>query len=162
MDEKTELGPLVAERQVVKLEGQVKDALDKGAKIHCGGKRPDGLDGAFYEPTIFTNVTKDMKLWTEEVFGPALPVLPFETYEEAIAMANDTEYGLSAIIFTTDKNITKNALSDLKAGTVNQWPSDTYNPQNPFGGYKKSGIGRQMGEDGFRDVTQSKATSWLK
>ncbi len=162
LDENTELGPLVAERQVLKLEGQVKDALDKGAKLHCGGKRPNGLDGAFYEPTILTNITKDMKVWTEEVFGPALPILPFDTYDEAIAMANDTEYGLSAIIFTTDKNITKKALSDINAGTVNQWPSNTYKPQNPFGGYKKSGIGRQMGEDGFRDVTQSKATSWIK
>jgi len=162
LDEKTELGPLVAERQVVKLEGQVKDALDKGAKIHCGGKRPDGLNGAFYEPTIFTNVTKDMKLWTEEVFGPALPIFGFDTYDEAIALANETEYGLSAIIFTTNKDITQKALSDLRAGTVNQWPSNTYRPQNPFGGYKKSGLGRQMGEDGFRDITQSKATSWMK
>jgi acyl-CoA reductase-like NAD-dependent aldehyde dehydrogenase len=161
-DEQTELGPLVAERQVVKLEAQVKDAIDKGAKLHCGGKRPDELQGAYYEPTILTNITKDMAVWHEEVFGPALPILPFDTYEEAINLANETEYGLSAIIFTTDKNIAEKALVDLQAGTVNQWPSHTYRPQNPFGGYKKSGIGRVSGVTGFKEITQAKAVSWIK
>jgi len=136
--------------------------LDKGATMHCGGKRPDGLKGAFFEPTIFTNVTHDMKLWTEEVFGPALPVFGFDTYDEAIVMANDTDYGLSAIIFTKDKAVAQKALSDLKAGTVNQWPSNTFRPQNPFGGYKKSGIGRQGGAEGFKEFTQLKTTSYLK
>ena len=125
-DETIELGPLVAERQVVKLEGQVKDALDKGAKMHCGGQRPEGLDGAYYEPTILTNITKDMKVWHEEVFGTVLPVLPFDTYDEAIALANETEYGLSAEIFTTDSAVAKKALSDLRAGTVNQWTSHSF------------------------------------
>jgi acyl-CoA reductase-like NAD-dependent aldehyde dehydrogenase len=162
LDKKTELGPLVAERQVTKVAEQVKDALDKGAEIHCGGKKPAHLNGAYYEPTILTKITKDMRVWTEEVFGPALPIIPFDTYEEAISLANDTEYGLSAIIFTKDKNIAKKAISDLKAGTINQWPSNTYRPQNPFGGYKKSGIGRQSGEEGFLHVTQSKITSWVK
>ncbi len=162
MDETVEFGPLVAERQVIKLEDQVKDALDKGATLHCGGKRPDGLQGAYYEPTILTNIIKDMKVWHEEVFGPALPILPFDSYEEAIELANETEYGLSAIIFTTDKNITQKALTDLQAGTVNQWPSHSYRPQNPFGGYKKSGIGRVNGITGFKEVTQAKAVSWIK
>lgn len=152
----TELGPLVAERQVVKLEEQVKDALDKGAILNCGGKRPEGLQGAYYEPTILSNVKHGMRVWDEEVFGPVLPIVNFDTYEEAIALANDTQYGLSGYVFSQDKTLAGKALSDIKAGAVNTQNAHFYRPQNPFGGYKNSGIGRQGGKFGFQQVCQIK------
>ncbi len=162
LDEKTELGPLVAERQIIKLEEQIKDALDKGARLHCGGRRPESLNGAFYEPTILTNITKNMRVWSEEVFGPALPIIGFNTYEEAIELANDTEYGLSGSVFTNDKALARRVLLDLKAGSLQHGNAHFYRSQNPFGGYKKSGIGRQKGEAGFDEITQIKVIAWEK
>jgi len=156
MDRATALGPLVAERQVVRIEAQVKDALDKGASVICGGKRPSGLKGAWYEPTILTNITRDMKVWTEEVFGPVLPVVTFKTYEEAMELANDTAYGLTGYVFTADKSIMCKATTDLKVGCVGINGLDFFRPQNPFGGYKNSGLGRENGKWGFHDVCQTK------
>ncbi len=150
------MGPLVAERQVTRLETQVKDAVAKGAKIICGGKRPEGLHGAYYEPTILTGITKDMLVWTEEVFGPVLPIITFETYEEAIAMANDTVYGLSGYVFTEDKALALRATSEIKAGCVRANNVDYFKIPSPFGGYKRSGIGRENGRWGFHDVCQVK------
>lgn len=162
LDPKTELGPLVAERQVIKLEEQIKDALDKGATLECGGKSPDGLQGAFYTPTILTNIRKDMRVWREEVFGPALPVLSFSSYDEAIALANDTAYGLSASIFTNNKTTLEKAMTDIKAGSIDNNTAHYFRPQNPFGGYKCSGIGRQGGEIGFHEVCQVKTCAYEK
>jgi len=160
MDKTTDLGPLVAERQVVTLEGQVQDALQKDAKLVAGGKRPSGLRGAYYMPTILTNVTSDMRVWKEETFGPVLPIVPFKTEEEAIDLANDTEYGLSAHIFTADKARFERVARKLQSGMIahNQL---TYLDagKNPFGGYKHSGMGRENGEAGFHDVTQIKIVS---
>jgi succinate-semialdehyde dehydrogenase/glutarate-semialdehyde dehydrogenase len=161
-DPQTDLGPLVAERQVLKLEEQIEDARQKGAKIHCGGQRPADLQGAFYEPTILTNITKDMRVWGEEVFGPALPIMTFSSYEEAIFLANETDYGLSASIFTTDQNLARKAMIDLKAGSIDHNRATYFRSQNPFGGYKKSGIGRQQGKAGFHDVTQIKVIAIQK
>lgn len=162
LDSATEMGPLVAERQVVKLEEQVKDALDKGAKLHCGGKRPDGLSGAYYEPTILTNVTRDMRIWREEVFGPALPVIGFDTYEEALELANDTDYGLSGSVFTHDKELELRAMLDIKAGAIDALGSNYFQPQSPFGGYKHSGIGRQSGKPGFHQACEIKVIARRK
>ncbi len=155
-DENTDLGPLVAERQVVKIEEQVQDALDKGAKVICGGQRPAGLHGAFYEPTILTGVTPDMRVWHEETFGPVLPVVSFKTESEAIELANDTEYGLGAHVFTADKALFKRVAEQIKSGMVAQNNVNYFNPNSPFGGYKKSGIGRLHGQFGFDEVTQPK------
>ncbi|MDD3183163.1 MAG: aldehyde dehydrogenase family protein [Alphaproteobacteria bacterium] len=156
MDPMTEMGPLVAERQVANIESQVQDALEKGAKLVCGGKRPKNLDGAFYEPTLLTNVTKDMRVWKEEVFGPVLPIVSFKTYEEAMQLANDTLYGLTAYIFTNDKKISTRATVDIRAGCISVNGLDYFKPQNPFGGYKQSGAGRENGKWGFHDVCQVK------
>ena len=161
MDEKTEIGPLVAERQIIQLESQLKDAVDKGAKIICGGKRPDNLKGAFFEPTILTNITSDMLVWKEEVFGPILPVVSFKTYEEAIELANDTIYGLNAFIYTYDKEIESKAIKDIKAGSVTNIGASA-KPATPFGGYKCSGMGKEGGELGFLDVCQKKVVARKK
>lgn len=152
----TEVGPLVAERQVKALEIQVEDARAKGANIVIGGKRPSGLDGAFYEPTLITNITKDMKVWTEEVFGPVLPIVSFETEAEAVELANDTKYGLGAFVFTNDKELMSRVSTQLQSGMVSQNNLSYIKPYDPFGGYKQSGIGREHGKYGFEDVTQVK------
>ncbi|MBI1327395.1 MAG: aldehyde dehydrogenase family protein [Alphaproteobacteria bacterium] len=162
LNTETELGPLVAERQVLKMEEQIKDAIKKGAKIVCGGQKPTGLSGAYYEPTIITNVTRDMRVWSEEVFGPALAVVTFETYEEAIELGNDTPYGLSGFIYTNSKETEKKALRDIQAGSLTTLGAHYYRPQNPFGGYKASGIGRQGGKIGFHETCQIKVTSRKK
>ncbi len=156
MDSATTTGPLVAERQVKALEMQVEDARAKGANILIGGKRPAGLNGAFYEPTLITGVKKDMKVWTEEVFGPVLPIISFETEEEAIELANDTKYGLGAFVFTTDKALMSRVAAKIQSGMVSQNNLSYIKPYDPFGGYKQSGIGREHGKYGFEDVTQVK------
>lgn len=158
----TEVGPLVAERQVKALEAQVEDARSKGANILTGGKRPVGVNGAFYEPTLITGATKDMKVWTEEVFGPVLPVVSFETEEEAIMLANDTKYGLGAFVFTTDKELTSQVSAQLQSGMVSQNNLSYIKPYDPFGGYKQSGIGREHGKYGFEDLTQVKVVAQEK
>lgn len=163
LDENTEIGPVVAQRQLEKLEAQVKDAVDKGAKVVIGGKRPAGLEGAFYEPTILTNITKDMRVWTEETFGPVLPVVAFKTEDEAVELANDTEYGLSSYILTNDKELFNRLAPRLQAGMIAQKSVvNLLAGQNPFGGYKHSGMGRENGEQGFHDATQIKLVSQFK
>lgn len=159
LDESTEMGPLVAKRQVKALEIQVEDARTKGATIVVGGKRPDGLAGAFYEPTLITGVTKDMKVWQEEVFGPVLPVVAFETEAEAIELANDTSYGLGSYVFTKDKVRMERVARQIQAGMVSQNNLTYLKPSNPFGGYKSSGLGREHGKYGFHDVTQVKVVA---
>ncbi len=156
IDPATTIGPLVAERQVQALEVQVADSQLHGAKIVIGGKRPAGLTGAYYEPTLISDITNEMKVWTEEVFGPVLPVVSFDTEEEAIALANDTKYGLGAFVFTTDKDVMSRVSSQLQSGMVSQNNLSYIKPCDPFGGYKQSGLGREHGKYGFEDVTQVK------
>ncbi len=158
----TDIGPMVAERQVVTLEEQVKDALDKGAKLYKGGKRPENLKGAYYEPTLLTNVTRDMRVWREEVFGPVLPIVAFSTKDEAIALANDTTYGLGAYVFTEDALLYKEMASVLESGMVSQNNLNFVRACNPFGGYKQSGIGREHGKYGFHELTQVKIVATEK
>ena len=152
----TDLGPLVSQKQLDTLLGQVQDAIDKGAKVICGGRQPADLKGAYYEPTILTNVTPDMRVWSEEVFGPVLPIVSFSTYEEAIQKANDTIYGLASNIFSSDPEVIRRAVSDLQAGMVRVNGLNTGRPSNIFGGVKRSGLGRENGTYGFHDVTQKK------
>ena len=140
----------------------MKDALDKGAQVVCGGKRPDGLKGAYFEPTLLTDIKPDMQVWHDEVFGPELPIVSFKTYEEALRLANDTIYGLSAYVYTNDKDLAQQAAKDLKAGTISVFGANTYRPQNPFGGYKKSGMGRTGGMEGFHDSVQVKTVGRKK
>src|SRR6202044_260645 len=148
----TDIGPLAAERQVKLLESQVADAKHKGAKILVGGKRPERLRGAYYEPTILMRVKKNMRVWQEEVFGPVLPVVTFKTEEEAVALANDTMYGLGAYIYTKDKKLFERVASRIQSGMVGQGNTNFVRPCNPFGGYKQSGLGREHGIYGFYDV----------
>lgn len=158
-DHATDIGPMVAERQVVILEEQIKDALDKGAELHGGGKRPEKLKGAYYEPTLLTNVTSSMRVWKEEVFGPVLPIVTFSNKDEAIALANDTTYGLGAYVFTEDARLYKEMADALDSGMVSQNNLNFVRACNPFGGYKQSGIGREHGMYGFHELTQVKVVA---
>lgn len=157
--DEVDFGPLVSPVQLEKLESQVADAVSQGAKIEIGGKRPAGKQyekGNYYEPTILTNVNWDMKVMHEEVFGPVLPIVPFKTLEEAIEMANRTEYGLTSEIYTTDLQKGEHIAQRLQSGVVAINTDNYYKPVCPIGGYKKSGIGREYGRIGMQEFSQVK------
>lgn len=162
LDEDTDLGPLVAGRQLDSLKVQVQDAIDKGAQVAFGGAEPEGLQGAYYEPTVLTNVTLDMRVWQEEVFGPVLPVVTFKSEHEAIKLANDTIYGLGAYVFTQDKDRYLRVAKQIQSGIVGHNNALYYSNVTPFGGYKASGNSRTLGAEGFYEVTQSKVISQEK
>ncbi len=159
LEETTDFGPLVAKRQLHTLTEQVQDALDKNAQIAFGGKQPTGLQGAYYEPTVLTQVTSDMRVWREEVFGPVLPVVTFRKEAEAIRLANDTVYGLGAFIFTTDKERYFRVARQLQTGIVAHNNALYFSTSSPFGGYKQSGNSRTGGIEGFHEITQVKLVS---
>ncbi len=161
-DPSTDLGPLVAERQVVGIERQVADALQKGAHIIIGGKRPSHLQGAYYEPTILTNITFDMAVWKEEVFGPVLPIIPFDSEDEAIKLANDSEYGLSGYVYTQNKERALRVSRQLQTGNISINAANYVIPQDPFGGYKNSGLGREHGKQGLRELCSLKLIALKK
>ncbi len=161
-DPSTEIGPLVAERQVVSLERQVADALQKGACLIIGGKRPSHLKGAYYEPTIFTNITFDMDVWKEEVFGPVLPIVPFDSADEAIALANDCQYGLGGYVYTQNKERALKVSRCLQTGNISINAANYVIPQDPFGGYKDSGLGREHGKQGLRELCSLKLIALKK
>ncbi|NQV13432.1 MAG: aldehyde dehydrogenase [Parcubacteria group bacterium] len=157
--EGADIGSLAAERQLILLQEQVKDALAKGAQVITGGQALSDLAGAFYQPTILTDITPDMRVWYEEVFGPVLPVVKFATEEEAVELANDTIYGLGGRVFTQDEERAQRVASRIAAGTIEINQSSRGLPCNPFGGYKKSGMGREGGMMGFRELCQVKVVS---
>jgi acyl-CoA reductase-like NAD-dependent aldehyde dehydrogenase len=151
------MGPLIAEFQREKVERYVALGLEAGAKLVFGGKRPAGLDrGFYYEPTIFTGVTNDMAIAREEIFGPVLSVIAYEDEAEALAIANDSDYGLAAGIWSADLDRAQALAAKIESGTV--WIND-YNLLNlrfPFGGYKQSGLGRELGPWGLAEFTRTK------
>ena len=155
----TDIGPLVAKRQLKLLQEQVKDAISGGAEIVTGGKSPEILKGAFYEPTLIVRVNRNMRIWKEEVFGPVLPIVPFKTYDEAIALANDTKYGLGGYIFTEDKKLFEKASSEINTGMVSHNNILYLKPCDPFGGNKDSGLGREHGKYGFHELCKIKIIS---
>jgi acyl-CoA reductase-like NAD-dependent aldehyde dehydrogenase len=159
LDDDTVVGPLISKRQQELIEAQVEDAREKGAKIVTGGRRPAGLHGAYYEPTLLTFVTTDMRVWQEETFGPVLPMISFKSEEEAIELANDTIYGLGAHVLTADKTLFRRVAAQIKSGMVAHNHVSYAHPENPFGGYKQSGMGRTNGQFGFQEMTQVKLIS---
>ncbi len=158
----TDIGPLVAERQVELLEGQVVDAITKGASLVLGGKPLVSLNGAYFEPTLLVNISRDMRVWEEEVFGPVLPIAIFETEEEAIDLANDTKFGLGAYLYTSDAARAERVAAKLESGMVSINATSYVCPFNPFGGYKESGLGREHGRFGLQELTRIKVVSRMK
>ena len=161
LDRNTMIGPLVNEKQINTLLEQFDDAINKGANVICGGKQPEEKRN-YFEPTILTNITKDMKVWKEEVFGPILPIVSFKTIEEAIELANDTIYGLGGYVFTTNKENFEKISKELKTGMVACNNLAYSAPYNPFGGVKKSGLGRTRGKWGLRGLCNIKVVTFEK
>lgn len=156
-DKDTHIGPLVAKRQLDLLISQVEDAIHKGARLVTGGKSLEKeLGGAFFQPTIVKNVTSNMRVWNEEVFGPVLPIMTFKTEEEAIRLANETVYGLGSYVFSQDEKIIERVSYAIQTGMVSVNGISYIKPFNPFGGYKASGFGREHGKFGFHELTQVK------
>ena len=151
------MGPLISEQQRQKVEAYVQGAVDDGATVVTGGKRPEHLpDGFFYEPTLVTGVGADSALAQEEIFGPVLAVLPFEDDDDAVAIANNSIFGLSATVVGGDDDHATAVARRLRAGTVSINGGMWYAPDAPFGGYKQSGIGREMGVAGFEEYLETK------
>ncbi|XP_018415435.1 PREDICTED: retinal dehydrogenase 2 isoform X2 [Nanorana parkeri] len=157
-DPTTEQGPQTDKKQYNKILELIQSGIAEGAKLECGGK-PLGRKGLFIEPTVFSNVTDDMRIAKEEIFGPVQQILRFKTMEEAIERANNSDFGLVAAVFTNDINKALTVSSAMQAGTV--WINcyNALNAQSPFGGYKMSGNGREMGEYGLREYTEAKTVT---
>lgn len=156
LDPNMDLGSLVAKRQLELLSEQYKDALDKGAKIVAQTKLDKNLKGAFFVPTLLTNITKEMRVWHEEVFGPIFPIITFKTEEEAIELANDTVYGLGGRVMSGDIKRAERVASKINAGSIAINLEARFLACDPFGGYKDSGLGRERGIHGMREMCQIK------
>lgn len=159
LNETTDFGPLVAKRQVKKLESQLQDALDKEAKIESQLKVSTKLKGAYFPPTILTNIKQSMRVWKEEVFGPLLPIISFKTNKEAVDLANGTEFGLGGYIYSSDQEKSESVAKKIETGMVSINGTNYVMPFNPFGGYKMSGLGREHSKHGLRELCQMKVVS---
>ncbi|QQP55801.1 Uncharacterized protein FKW44_000249 [Caligus rogercresseyi] len=151
----TQDGPQVNKEQMEKTLGLIECGVKEGALVHTGGKRA-GSKGYYVEPTVFSNVRDDMTIAKEEIFGPVQSILKFDTLEEAIERANDTTYGLAAGIITSNHDAMTRFSQCVQAGSI--WINcyNTVMTQAPFGGFKQSGIGRELGEEGLRNYLESK------
>lgn len=138
-------GPQVSSQQYDRIMGYIKSGQEEGATLHLGGSRV-GEKGYFIEPTIFTDIKPSMKIVKEEIFGPVGVIARFDDDDDIIEMANDTMYGLAAAIFSRDIKRALNTAHKIKAGTVWVNLTNVLNSQVPFGGFKQSGIGRELGE----------------
>jgi acyl-CoA reductase-like NAD-dependent aldehyde dehydrogenase len=155
----TDIGPVVSRRQRDRIQGYLEAGKAAGATPVIGGDiaEPEGLEGGHYiQPTIFTNVTNDMAIAREEIFGPVLSVLKYRTIDEAVAMANDNDYGLTGGVWSTDYEAAVEVADKLRAGTIwiNNWHMVA--PELPFGGYKQSGVGRELGPQALDEYTEAK------
>ncbi len=158
-DDATEAGALISAEHRDKVERYVRGAIDEGARLVAGGRRPDDASlqgGFFYRPTVFADVRRDMRIIREEVFGPVLTIERFSTEEEAIALGNDTTYGLAGAVWTADAARAERVARRLRHGTV--WINDynTYIPEAEWGGFKQSGIGRELGPSGLDEYREAK------
>jgi aldehyde dehydrogenase (NAD+) len=151
-------GPQVSKVQFDRVMGYIDAGKKAGATVEIGGARK-GDKGYFIEPTIFSNVTEDMKIVQEEIFGPVCSISKFKTKEEAIKLGNSTTYGLAAAVHTKSLNTALEVSNALKAGTVWVNTYNTLHHQLPFGGFKESGIGRELGEAALDNYTQTKTVS---
>ncbi|MDK8679582.1 NAD-dependent succinate-semialdehyde dehydrogenase [Corynebacterium accolens] len=152
MDEGVTCGPLIEPKALDSVSGLVDDAAEKGATILTGGKRAGG-DGYFYEPTVISNVSRETRVSQEEIFGPVAPIITFSTEEEALEIANDTEYGLASYVFTEDSDRLWRIADGLEFGLMGFNAGVISNAAAPFGGVKQSGLGREGGAEGIAEYT---------
>lgn len=155
MEEAVVQGPLINAAAVGKVESHISDALGKGARLVCGGA-PHDLGGSFFQPTVIADVTAEMRVADEETFGPLAPVFCFEQDEEAIAMANATEFGLAAYFYARDYRRIWHVMEQLEYGMVAVNEGLLSTELAPFGGVKESGLGREGSRHGLDDFTELK------
>jgi acyl-CoA reductase-like NAD-dependent aldehyde dehydrogenase len=155
------MGPLTLERQRGLVEEHVADAVARGARVLTGGRRPEG-PGFYYPPTVLVDVDHGMRVMREESFGPLLPIMRVASLEQAIRLANDSPYGLTASVWTRSRQSARRAQAELAAGvvSVNDCASSLGEPAAPYGGFKQSGIGRSHGLAGLREMVQTRYVSW--
>ncbi|GLY23893.1 NADP-dependent succinic semialdehyde dehydrogenase [Micromonospora sp. NBRC 101691] len=159
MDERTDVGPLASERGRDEVAAQVRDAAERGARVLCGGEVPD-RPGWWYPPTVVTDLTPQMRMWGEEVFGPVAGLYRVSSYDEAVEVANGTSFGLGANAWTRDPEEQERFATDLDAGSVFVNGMTTSYPQLPFGGVRNSGYGRELSALGMREFCNVK-TVWV-
>ena len=160
MDPGTEVGPVVAERQRTRIEGYLESGREEGATVALGGGRPSGSDfatGWYVEPTVFSDVDNKMRIAQEEIFGPVLVVIPYDGDEQAVEIANDSNYGLCGSVWTTDNDRGLGVARRVRTGT---YMLNTFAPMDfatPFGGFKESGVGREFGPEGLESFLEMKS-----
>ena len=157
-DQATQMGPLVSEKQLERVEEYVRIGVEEGATLAAGGHRvtdPPYDKGYFYPPTVFVDVENGMRVGQEEIFGPVVCVMPFDTEEEAVELANATEFGLAGAVWTNDVRRAHRVAHQLEIGVV--WINDHHriDPASPWGGFKMSGIGRENGIEAYHEYTQT-------
>ncbi len=161
MDPETDIGPIAFADQWEKVKEYIELGVEEGATLEFGGETPDDRPGQYFvEPTIFTDVESGMQVAQEEIFGPVVSILTFETEDEAIELANDVEYGLSGAVWTENIRQAHRMIDAIKAGSV--WVNEYryFAPSVPFGGFKNSGVGRESGREGLREYYQTKS-AWI-
>ncbi|MGG3987269.1 NAD-dependent succinate-semialdehyde dehydrogenase [Bacillus smithii] len=159
LDQGVEIGPLIDENAVKKVERHIEDAVEKGGKVVIGGKKADQYKGFFFEPTVITNVTDEMLCMNEETFGPLAPITTFQNIEEVIQRANDTPYGLAAYVFTENISKAIQITEQLEYGIIGLNDGLPSVAQAPFGGFKQSGLGREGGHHGMEEFLETKFVS---
>ncbi|MDP9067345.1 MAG: aldehyde dehydrogenase family protein [Actinomycetota bacterium] len=161
LEEDTQMGPVVSQEQMERVTGYIEIGRSEGAEVAVGGARATELgDGYFVQPTVFTGVRNDMRIAQEEIFGPVAAVIEVADVDEAIAVANDTIYGLAAAVWTTDVTKAHKVARGIKAGTVWVNTAGNVEPSVSFGGYKQSGFGRELGKHSMETYTQTKSV-WV-
>jgi len=157
-DASTRLGPLVSAVQRDRVRTYIDKGIGEGATLLTGGaEAPEGLEqGYFVRPTVFSNVTRDMTIAREEIFGPVLSIMPYDTVDEAVEIANDTDYGLAGGVWSGDPERARSIARRLRTGQV-EVNGGSFNPMAPFGGYKQSGIGREFGAIGLEEFVEVKS-----